>query len=366
MARMATGVRKRADGTLEKRFTIEGKRYSVYGRTNKEITEKELELRKKLSEGLYVKNSKVTLDKYFEEWKAGRRNTTKGNTLKTYSSYYYNHVSPVLGKKKVQDIERREIKNLQGRLMKELSANTVNTAMKVVTAVFNDAVKDEIIARNPAAEIGALKSEKKAVQTIHRALTEEEQIAFMSEAKEEHLYNFYALLLSTGMRPGEAAALTWDDIDEEKGVIHVRSTVTFTEDGKRVTGTPKSEAGYRDVPIIPTARAALNAQRGNYIQFKTRRVFSSVYGRMVDTATVNRSIQHVLKRLSAKGIEIPRFTAHAFRDTFATRFIEQGGQPQTLKVILGHNSLAMTMDLYAHVLPDFKNDEMQRVNIRLA
>lgn len=57
------------------------------------------------------------------------------------------------------------------------------------------------------------------------------------------------------------------------------------------------------------------------------------------------------------------FTAHALRDTFATRYIEQGGNPQTLKTILGHSSLSMTMDLYSHVLPDTKQKEMNQLKI---
>ena len=62
-----------------------------------------------------------------------------------------------------------------------------------------------------------------------------------------------------------------------------------------------------------------------------------------------------------KGTHIERFAHHAFRDTFATRYIEHGGNMQTLKNILGHATLAMTADLYAHVLPDTKQKEMQMI-----
>ena len=79
------------------------------------------------------------------------------------------------------------------------------------------------------------------------------------------------------------------------------------------------------------------------------RVFVSVYGKMVDNCTVNRAISGALSRLEEQGNQMEHFTAHALRDTFATRYIEQGGSPQTLKTILGHSSLAMTMDLYSHV-----------------
>jgi integrase len=59
--------------------------------------------------------------------------------------------------------------------------------------------------------------------------------------------------------------------------------------------------------------------------------------------------------------EIEYFTHHAFRDTFATRYIEEGGNMQTLKTILGHNSLGMTADLYSHVLPNTKQKEMDQI-----
>ena len=65
---------------------------------------------------------------------------------------------------------------------------------------------------------------------------------------------------------------------------------------------------------------------------------------MVHNHAVNRAISDALVRLQEKGKIIEHFTAHALRDTFATRYIEQGGNPRTLKTILGHTSLAMTMD----------------------
>mgnify|MGYP002513120839 CR=1 FL=1 len=95
------------------------------------------------------------------------------------------------------------------------------------------------------------------------------------------------------------------------------------------------------------------------------RVFVSVYGDIVRNNALNRAISSALSRLRDQGKPIERFTAHTLRDTFATRFIEQGGNPQTLKMILGHSSLSMTMDLYSHVLPNTKQKEMDNLKIVL-
>ena len=70
----------------------------------------------------------------------------------------------------------------------------------------------------------------------------------------------------------------------------------------------------------------------------------------------------MLADLEKKDIHIERFTHHACRDTFATMYLRGGGNLQTLKTILGHSSLAMTADLYAHVLEDTRQEEMNMVS----
>ncbi len=368
MARLQANVRKRSTGDYEKRFTVDGKRYSVYGKTQKEVIEKEGALREKIKAGLYTENRKLTLDQWFDQWLAEKRGSTKGNTLRTYTYYYRTHISPSIGSRKVQAIERREVILLQGKLTETLSISTANQVIKTLKVILNDAVQAEIIQRNPADSVKALRNtELKAVDTTHRALTEQEQKDFMQGMAGKFYYELFAFLLSTGMRQGEAAGLLWSDVDTRKGVIHIRRTATFTEDGKRTTGTPKSEAGTRDIPITENVKKILRDQKekqknGNVVSLDGY-VFTSPEGKFLRSNVLNLAIKRTIAELGEKGIHIEPFTVHALRDTFATRFIEQGGSPQTLKTILGHSSLAMTMDLYAHVLPNTKADEMNRINI---
>ena len=369
MAKLGAGVRKTSTGTLEKRFTVNGKRYSVYGKTQKELTEKELQRRKEIAAGIYTANRNITLDKYFTELINSKRRLVKGNTLRVYISIYNNHIKPAMGSKKIKLIERREVQLLQNSIADELSISTANMAVRIIKIILNEAVNDDIIAKNPANGVKAIKDNNKATETYHRALSNEEQAAFMQEIKNDFYYEFIALLISTGMRSGEAAALTWNDIDYKNNVIHITNTMTYTETGELVAGdTPKTSAGKRDIPLTDTIKHILAMQRskmGNIISMNNKNVFMSVYGGYVYNRAINAAITEALKRLEAKGTHIDHFTAHALRDTFATRYIEQGGKPQTLKVILGHSSFSMTMDLYAHVLPNTKQQEMDRINIAI-
>lgn len=369
MARLGAGVRKRSDGMLEKRFTVNGKRYSIYGKNTKELSQKEQEVRRMIGTGIYTNNKNLTLDCYFEEWLTRKRGSIKGNSLKWYNAYYKGHISPCFGKEKIQKIERRQVLEFQKNLSEgKLSIRTCNNILKILKIILHDAIIDEIIIKNPADGIKALKEvHAKAAETYHRALTEQEQKDFMQEMKNDYYYEFVAFLLCTGVRFGEAAALTWNDIDYKQNMIHITKTVTFNEDNTKTTGTPKSDSGKRDIPLNNIIRDILERQRKKQkilVQIENR-VFLSVYGNMVDNGTVNRAISNVLSRLEKQGKQIEHFTAHALRDTFATRYIEQGGSPQTLKTILGHSSLAMTMDLYSHVLPNTKQKEMDNLKIVL-
>ncbi len=369
--RLAAGYRQRADGRYESRFTVAGKRYSVYGDTLKECKANEADLREEIKNGTYTSNRNLTLDKYYTEWKASRKGTVKGNTELNMESRYKNHIKPVLGKRKLVEIEKREIIQLQQELAKKQKASTVNTTIIQLKCLLNDAVSEGLIVKSPAAGVKLLKVEEKASETYHRALTEEEQRIFMQEARNEWLYELLALLLCTGMRIGEATALTWQDIDYKNNVIHVTKTISRTGEGKYMIGTPKSKSSIRDIPLNNAIKDILKSQKdkqkkihGNVVSV-SQNVFENIYGGMVFNASVNKAITETLKRINADEEQIPHFSAHALRDTFATRYIEQGGSPQVLKTILGHGSLAMTMDLYSHVLPNTKQKEMDSIKIVL-
>lgn len=102
-----------------------------------------------------------------------------------------------------------------------------------------------------------------------------------------------------------------------------------------------------------------------YWGFKVERLdrylFCNENGEALSRERVQGEIERITKRIRAAGYEFSHITPHIFRHTFATRAIEAGMQPQVLKTILGHSSLAMTMDLYSHVLPDTKAEEMEKI-----
>lgn len=367
--RLPTGIRQRSDGRFESRFTVKGKRYSAIARTVKECKQKELRMRQEIEAGTYTSNKNLVLDQYFEEWMTAREGSVKGATQSLARGRYKNHISPALGKRKIADIEKREIVRLQQSLAEKMKPISVNSVITLLKGILGEAVNDGVIARNPAAGVKMLReSGETAAENIHRALTPEEQEAFVKEARKEWLYEMLMLLLCTGMRQGEAAALKWSDIDYINGVIHISKTVTKTSDGKYTVGETKSKAGTRDIPLTETSKSILKSQKekqrlihGNVVALSGN-VFEGARGGMVHDRCLIYAIESTLQRLEKEEVYIERFTSHALRDTFATRYIENGGSLQTLKTILGHTSLKMTADLYAHVLPSTKKKEMDEIS----
>ena len=368
MAKLRPGMREK-NGSIEYRFMVNGKRHSVCAKTVRECLEKETALRAKLAENGYRNNSTITIGQYFPEWIERKALIVKTGTIAAYTSAYNNNIKgSAIDNKRIIDLERREIINYMSAVAEKKTVNTANNTLRVIQCILNDAVRDGIISKSPAYLIKKLPTDKRhASETIHRALTREEQRLFVEELKDDWYEGAMMLQLLTGMRGGEVCALRWDDIDAEHNVIHVRRTTAYDKNYDRVENTPKTRASVRDIPMNSDIRACLARQRQIQAFSKVSdiegHVFLNKRGTPAYTSLLSFGMKRVLERLEKKGVHIEHISDHAMRDTFATRYIEAGGSMQTLKTILGHSSLMITMDLYAHVLPDTKQSEMDRIKI---
>ena len=368
MARVPTGFRKRPGGGFEKRFTVNGVRFSVYGSTIKECQEREQEKREQLKAGIYSTNASVTFDKYFKEWIAQKELRVRGATIANYQSIYGRYIQKAIGRCKIKLIERRQVVALMNRIAATGKISAANYTRLVISMVLKAAVVDDIIPRNVAENIAPIKRTKPpARDTIHRELTEEELKQFFLLAKTSLYYNAFRFLLYTGTRAGECSGLQWRDIDKKKNVVHIRRTITRGKDGKPMVGTEtKTEKSKRDIPINQSIKTVLDEQWNFYrdtheVLALNDFVFPGQNDKPANENQLGGAIRNVLKRGEKQGIFIKRFGVHAFRDTFASRAVRAGIPPNTLKEILGHTSLAMTMDLYAHVNQQDKEEGMQKM-----
>lgn len=362
------GARKRPGGGWEWRFTVEGIRASVGAPTLKELKIKQKEKEAEIKAGAYKANKRITMNQYFPEWLDRRRPYIRGATARNYKILYDKHIAPLIGLVTVKQVERRQVLAIQEKARKTGGTAAANHTVELLKTLFKAAMEDGILIRNVALNVKKIKDKKKrpARETIHRELNNEELQVFFKYARRSQYDSLFHFMLYTGMRAGECAALEWKDIDWKRDVIHVRRTMTHDEEGKSIVGeTTKTAAGLRDIGMNTNIRAILSSQwelytgtHGNMIDLSAP-VFTGKNGGRTNGHRIECAVIHMVARANQCGEPLARFGSHAFRDTFASRAIRAGMPPNTLKEILGHSSLSMTMDLYAHVSEDDKKKAMQ-------
>ena len=372
-------------GGYQYRFVVEGKRYSVYGATVKECRAKELQKREEISEKIYHKGKGLQVEEYLERWIESRELVIKSASMRTYkklikriSNTPIDEAGTRFGSLKLVELETQNVRDLQKAFlqkqeykdsegktvkMRKLTTRTANDCLSLLKKAMEAAKNERIITWNPCDPVERLKrTEDPARDNVHRALSAEEWEAFKKAAAESHYYNFYVFLLHTGLRIGEAAALTAGDITGD--MISIHKTVTRTEDGYEIAEQTKTDAGRRTVPLRPEAREALEAQKinnrmlakGNVIDMNAP-IFRMPKDGIIRPDRVNSDIKSYCKKA---GIE--RFTAHAFRATFTSRCVADGVPVKELMEMLGHTDVEMTLGLYAHSNEELKKSKLLAVN----
>lgn len=353
------------------RFMYHGEPFTTYGKTVGETQKNLRELRYQVEHGTYFKNDSVTFDTWFDIWiKDYKEPNTKTGTISTYTYNYNTYVKPVFGRKQMCDIRTDHIQRFYNGMSKDYSHNTLEVCRAVLNGMFMQAITNEILQKNPVSNAKLPKNNKKHTAI---ALTEKEQNIFLEYARKSEYYSLYELALSTGMRSGEIRGLQWSDIDFKEGVIHVTHTLVIYN-GKTFLDSPKTPSSERDIPMLENVKKLLKQQfkfqqeqrlkMGEWwktIEGLENLVFTNKEGKPINRDRFKRDLDNVIKKINRNESFFPHITPHTFRHTFATRSIERGISYKTLQTILGHSDLSTTMDTYAHVLPDTKASEMQKL-----
>ena len=367
--KLPKGIRQRYED-FEGRFMYQGKRYLVHGKTITETQKTMTELKYKLEHGLYVEKNKMTFDEWYNTWmKEYKENRVKIGTYTCYQKYYKSVIKERFGNKLLTDIRGEHIQKFYNDLIKDgYALSTITVISAVINGCLQQAMRNGLIERNPVrlAEIPrkTAKSLPGAEKRSRQAMTKEQQVLFMEYAKDSYLYHFFEVMLRTGLRSGEMRGIKPFDVDRKKYVLHVRRTVEYISGKGYIEDTPKTQTSARDIPLTAAILEHIDAQMrywGFTVIKMDQYLFCDETGGVLKKERVQAEIDRIIKRIRTAGYDFPRITSHVFRHTFATRAIEAGMQPQVLKTILGHSSLAMTMDLYSHVLPDTKAEEMQKI-----
>lgn len=334
---------RRADGLLETTRTDKrtGKRIHFYGHTDREIDDQIMAYTTRQERGRLFKE-------VAEEWHDLHWPTLAPNTLRGYNAAYRRAVEH-FGEDPIRSIRPTDVKAFINDFARGGRAKkTVTTQLQIVNMICAYAVvESEDLEYSPCDHISVPKNLPK---TYREAATPEDEKLVKEHTKEWLLPYFF---LYTGLRKGEALALTHDDFDFKAATISVTKSV-YHEANKPKIKTPKTAAGTRTVPILDPLLKVMPRRWNGYL-------FSEDGGK---TPLTEMQYQNLWREyVKATGITC---TAHQLRHSYATMLFECGIEVKDAQDLLGHSTAAMTQDIYTHLRDKRKEQTTKTLNDRLA
>jgi integrase len=340
-------------------FTADGRRRYVSAKTK---TEARRALRQAMADadrGLIFDADNLKVGEYLDRWLADSvSDTVKATTFERYEQITRIHLMPTLGRVKLKALTPAHVRSLyRDKLEEGSSSRTVRYIHTTLHKALKQAVMDGLIPRN-ATE--AVKPPQQSRDEMH-PLTPEQAKLLLEIAHEamDRLEALYVLAIHTGLRQGELIGLKWDDVDLEDGALQVRRTLTITKDGPVFT-SPKTAGSRRSVKLTRKAIEALKhhlerqlgeIDRVGSLWSENGLIFASEVGEPLNRHNLTRSsFKPLLKRA-----RLPEIRFHDLRHTCATLLLTRNVNPKIVSEMLGHSSIAITLDTYSHVLPNMRD-----------
>lgn len=330
-----------------------------------EVAAAKIEAKLALGEFTIEEEKKYPFDVYYKNWLDTYVQThVKDTTYRSYELAYRVHLLPVLGSTDIREITREQLKRfLYDKLSAGLSRNSLKGYLSPLREMFNHAIEDGHVNRNPCQGLMRTIRTEKGERLEKIGFLTREEVVFLLNACQRHFpssYPFILLLARTGVRLGEAVALQWGDIDFHGRFIEVRRNFTR---GK--LSTPKSGKGRR----VDMSRMLTDTLHALFVERKKetlRRgwghvpgwIFTTEDGTMLDPDNFRRRVwEKLLLKAGFRHIRI-----HDLRHTFASLLIQQGESLAYVKDQMGHHSIQMTVDIYGHLVPGGNKAAVDRLD----
>lgn len=306
--------------------------------------------------------SDSTVAVYGARWLAAIEDAVKARTHAAYAEQFARYLAPRLGARPVAELSRPELRAMlvecrrQGVAGKPLAPGSIYAVYATLRALLNAAVEDGLRGDNPAARLGKVlrlypsKNARRAA-VRRRALDREQTAALLEYTRtaEPSWFPVVLLLARTGMRLGEALMLRLGDYNAAGGVLRVERAwnakhgrAELPKHGARVVDVSRELAGVLDAHAAALAKVV--RLDGEPV---TPWLFPSEAGTMLD----GRNVRRALARLAAGACLGRRLGPHDLRHTVGSQLISAGKSPVYVQRLLGHASLATTVDLYGSGLP---------------
>lgn len=345
------------------RITIDNHSYTRYGKTRDEVRKAITAIRTTADMGCLPAPMKTTVEEWLSIW-LGTYCMVKHSSFVKYESVIRNHIVPTIGNIQLQKLTPQHVQRLCNQKYRDgKSAKTVKDIHGVLHKALDKALKLGYIQRNACEGCELPRAENKEM----RPLIDDEVSSFLKETQGTRYGKLFYVALFTGMRQGELLGLTWDCINFERGTIRLyRQMQAIKRKGDTYAfGTLKN----RTARTIEPAAAVMHVLK--QIQDQQREwqyTYADIWDNPDNLVFTNEAgghlchyttLKHFKKAVKAIGLKDVRF--HDLRHTFAVLSLQNGADMKTVSEMMGHATVAFTMDKYGHVSNAMRRENAQKM-----
>jgi integrase len=321
-----------------------------------------------IQNGTYLAPDKTTFGEFAERWLAHMKSQVSPKSHARYSELIRKNVVPLIGKVVLTKLRPATISDAYTKALTSgrrngkggLSPRTVTHMHRVLKQALSQAVKWELLSRNPADAVDPPKVERNLMQTYDLDQT----AALIDAMRGTRLLIPTMLAVLCGLRRGEVVALKWRNVDLARGRLSVVESAEQV--GTQVRYKPPKNGKGRTLAMSARLIEALRAHRAQQaeellkigIQLSNEVfVVAQMDGSPIQPDTLTQDWNRKIERTS-----LPAYRFHDLRHAHATHMLANGIHPKVASERLGHSKVGITLDLYSHVLPGMQEDAAERID----
>lgn len=349
-----------------------GKRKYLYGKTREEVSKKLRKVLRDLEQGIAPADERVTVGAWLKQYLDDLETRGAGHeTVIRYRGILKNYLGPELGRIKLAQLQPQQVQAYQGDLLRRgISAKTITLHRSLLGGAIKQAVTFGLLPRNVVSLVKPPREERETKGTM---LPPEGARALLDVVRGDRLEAFYLVLLTAGLRRGEALGLRWADLEidgPEGGMLHVRQQLQWPK-GVPTLVPLKSRKSVRSIPLPGITVEALRVRRdlqrlerafvGEDAWRAEGLVFNSEEGAPLHRNTITKQFH-----ARVKAADLVRLRPHDLRHTYGSLLMSQGVPLKTISDLMGHASIDVTADIYLHSLDVQVRDTARSVERALA
>lgn len=371
-------IRERSPGhwaiVIELRDSATGKRRRKWHSFNGTKRQAQIECARLVSEmsgGTYLEPAKTTLAQFLDQWLADIKGNVAPRTHERYNEIARKNLIPLLGATTLPKLQPMQISAAYTKALASgrrdgkggLSPRTVHHMHRVLKQALSQAVRWQLLTRNPTEAVDPPKVERHRITTYDMPQT----AALIDAVRGTRMFIPTLLAVLCGMRRGEIAALRWRNVDLSMGQISIVASAEQMNSGVRLKETKSGRA--RTVAMSGTVRDELRLHRvqqaQDMLKLGTRLTDENFVAAFADGSPMQPTfITHEWVRV-IRATSLPRVRFHDLRHAHATHMLSSGIHPKVASERLGHSKVGITLDLYSHVLPGMQEDAAAKMDLAL-